>query len=225
MSGNGFKLTPELMQVIQAGMQKHLDLEMARKAESFHKLNRFAAKGGIVFAGDSITEYFPVYELFASDQSVLNRGIGGITSKQLLEKLGAHVLELMPKKLVLLIGTNDLGQGFDAERIVERIQQICEQATEKCHGVEIYLLSLLPVSALPQHAQSVGIRDNLSIQVVNRSLKMMAGLLPEVVYLDIYSHFTDEDGNLDDRFTVDGLHLSVEGYLLMKKLLDPYLKD
>ena len=91
------------------------------RAGSFAFLNQnYCEKGATVLAGDSITEGYTHTELFAEYTAetgipVYNRGISGDTSDRLLERLEKTILNIKPKNLVLLIGTNDLGVGADAD--------------------------------------------------------------------------------------------------------------
>lgn len=76
--------------------------------EKYDALNKLVKQPNIVFAGDSITEYFPIHEMLISNFPLYNRGVHGINSLQLLEHLYTQVLDLRPSKVVLLIGVNDL---------------------------------------------------------------------------------------------------------------------
>ena len=77
--------------------------------------------------GDSITEIFNSYKLFyafsqTTGQAVYNRGISGDTSDRLLERLECNALNINPKNLVILIGTNDIGIGVPTEYTLKNIR-------------------------------------------------------------------------------------------------------
>lgn len=74
--------------------------------------NQKLDKGQIVFAGDSITEFFALKKYLGRDLPLVNRGIAGTDSVWLLDHLKEQVLELEPSKLVLLIGINDIGRAY-----------------------------------------------------------------------------------------------------------------
>ena len=76
--------------------------------EKYASLNKTVSHPNIVFAGDSITEYFPIHELLTSTMPLYNRGVHGIDSLQFLEHLSSQILDLAPSKVFLLIGVNDL---------------------------------------------------------------------------------------------------------------------
>ena len=88
---------------------------------------KYARHGQTVLFGDSITEIFNSYELFyafsqTTKQAVYNRGISGDTSDRLLERLECNALNINPKNLVILIGTNDIGIGVPTEYTLKNIR-------------------------------------------------------------------------------------------------------
>lgn len=87
----------------------------------FSKLNEDVTVGGIVFAGDSITEGYPIYEMYNRMLTIYNRGIGGIKLGQQLTYIDAHISDLQPKQLFLQMGTNNIGQSKSNEEIVTNI--------------------------------------------------------------------------------------------------------
>ena len=48
--------------------------------EKYDALNKLVKQPNIVFAGDSITEYFPIHEMLISNFPLYNRGVHGINS-------------------------------------------------------------------------------------------------------------------------------------------------
>lgn len=71
------------------------------------QLNFESDKGRIVFAGDSLIEYFPFSELYHGEKIIYNRGIAGSTTYDVLSRADTLILPLQPSKLFLLVGTND----------------------------------------------------------------------------------------------------------------------
>lgn len=220
-------IPPELAMEIVSKMREEQRAEQLKKLKNIKKLNAGAKKKGIVFAGDSITEGYPLSEMFPRTSPIYNRGIGGITSKWLLENLDAHVLDLEPSKAFLLIGTNDLGDGLEAEEIAENIGLICEKLAAALPDAEAYLISVYPVDKdmLLNHASIVpSKRTNENILKLNELISAKAELYSNVKYLDIYSRLEDK-GKIKPEYTVDGLHLSVEGYIETTQALKPYVLE
>lgn len=199
-------------------MKRLGDFLKARKLADYIALNRHAEPGGLVFAGDSITEGFPVHELLRARKRLYNRGIGGDTTTGLLYNIRHLVLDLQPAQLFLMIGTNDLGEGEDPEVIAAGIREICETVRQSLPETAIVLLSLYPVNRdaepdLPFPV--VGSRTNEAIISINQQLRQIASEL-KLDYADIHALLTDETGRLRAGYTYDGLHLNVSGYEAVK---------
>lgn len=192
----------------------------------FFELNESAKPGGIVFLGDSITDFFRVNEYFHGAY-VINRGIGGDTTDDVLKRMPESVYQLSPSKVFLMIGTNDLPENKSDESIVANIRKIISLIQENCPDTKIYLESIYPISAA-RHKKIRKIivrkRTNERIRSINEALKALA-LEKGIPYIDVYSHLTDEEGNLRLEFTVEGLHLTVLGYRAVAEVLRPYVME
>lgn len=223
-------IPPELMAKIASMGRDYMHADRLTKAESFRALNKIAPKGGIVFAGDSITEGYPLGELFPRALPLYNRGIGGVTAVEVLENLDAYALDLKPKKLFLLIGTNDLGNGASVEDTAETIKAICMKTAALCPETKIYLISVYPVdSSNSRQAEGAffgpSSRNNEAIKRLNRLLQQWSQSMPGVNFLDIYPLLAGEEGSLKKEYSTDGLHLSVEGYRAVTKALTPHVEQ
>ena len=116
--------------------------QQAQLWEKYDALNQLVKQPNVVFAGDSITEYFPIHEMLTSDLSLYNRGVHGINSLQLLEHLNTQILDLLPSKVVLLIGVNDL-KTRQPEEVREMIETIIATIQQKLPETQIILLSAM----------------------------------------------------------------------------------
>ena len=129
------------------------------KKENFRFLNeKYAQQGQTVLFGDSITEIFNSYELFyafsqTTGQAVYNRGISGDTSDRLLERLECNALNINPKNLVILIGTNDIGIGLQTEYTLRNIQEILQRTQKLCPNTNIVLQAIIPLIRICQSLQ------------------------------------------------------------------------
>jgi len=193
---------------------------------AFIELNKSAKPGGIVFVGDSITDFFRLNEFFHGVY-IINRGIGGDTTDGVLKRLSESVFDLSPSKVFILIGTNDIGENKSYDHIIGNIALIIDKIQNKCPEAKIYLQSIYPVSKAKDKKIKkfiVGKRSNEKIRRVNEGLKRIAKE-KDVEYIDVYSHLTDEDGNLKLEYTIEGLHLTVEGYRACANVLRPYVSE
>ena len=192
----------------------------------FFELNQCAKPGGIVFLGDSITDFFRLNEFFHGAY-VINRGIGGDTTDGVLKRLPESVYDLSPSKVFLMIGTNDLADRKSEQEIVNNIDRIVTAILENCPETKLYLESVYPVSAA-RHKKIkrflVGKRSNKKICRINEGLEILAAN-KNIPYIDVYSHLVDESGNIRLECTIEGLHLTVSGYRAVADVLKPYVME
>lgn len=192
----------------------------------FFELNKSSEPGGTVFLGDSITDFFRINEYFHGVY-VINRGISGDTTDGVLFRLPESVYQLKPSKVFLMIGTNDLGENKPEQDIVHNIGQIISAIQTNCPETKIYLESVYPVSNI-RHKKIrryiVKKRTNKKINRLNKALEELAQG-KNITYIDVYSHLVDETGNICLDYTVEGLHLTVEGYRAVAEVLKPYVME
>lgn len=191
----------------------------SQKLALYEKENHKAKPGGIVFTGDSIIEFFPLKKHLGRDDRLINRGIAGTDTSWLLRHIDRQVCSLSPRQLFILIGTNDLGQGFEHSVILERLSELVAKIRRASFAPTIYLISVLPVNEEVAYQDRVKVRRNAQIKALNQELMDMTG----VVFIDLYPSLLDEKGNLAASYTTDGLHLSQAGYAQIAQQLKAYL--
>jgi len=222
--------------------EARFEIEKSLRLAAFRALNPKASKGGVAFAGDSITEGFPLHEMLRSDKPMFNRGISGDTTRDVLGKLRDVALDLEPGQVFLHIGSNDLPQGERPEKIVRRVEEICARIQAALPNAQLLIEAVYPVnpgegakrlvaSPYPIHtieeANSAllplfGRRTNSAIREIN------AGLLELIpsrnwIFIDTYPILADEDGQLKSDYTYDGLHLTVKGYEAVAEEIQKYI--
>jgi lysophospholipase L1-like esterase len=176
------------------------------RLEHLAAIDQQAAPGGIYFVGDSLTESAEWHEILG----VRNRGIAGSDSGRLAKRL-EPIIATRPKAIFLMLGANDLPAGRDtAAGIAKAIEQIKRGSPETL----VYVQSILPVN---NETRRTG-RNNNAIVAMNKRLAQLPAQ-----YIDLHQHFADESGNLKRELSLDGLHLSGEGYALWLKLIRPYI--
>ena len=86
----------------------------------------------VVFMGNSITDgWWNTDSLFFKNNGYIGRGIGGQTTAQMLVRFRADVINLQPKAVVILAGTNDIAQNngyISPENILGNIISMAELA-------------------------------------------------------------------------------------------------
>lgn len=179
-----------------------------------------------LFLGDSITSVYDLEEYY-SDLPVVNSGISGNVTHDILNNMEERVYRYNPSKIFLLIGTNDLLMDRSVEDIVDNITEIVTKIQENRPYSKIYLESILPVNHSDDDkidAEMVSKkRPNEKIREINSRLKEMTKKR-KITYIDLYTVLADDNQELKLEYTSDGLHLSDEGYRKVTDVLMNYIK-
>lgn len=188
------------------------DEHKARMRDWFtYHCNTAAKEGQVVFFGDSITEFLNVSDWYGeysikSGLELYNRGIGGDTTLGLYKRAKENVTCIKPKAVVILIGTNDLGMGFDTEFIKTNMENTLKLFKQECPECKVIIDAIYPVIE-----GRAGKRKNADIREANRKLRALAEKY-DAAFIDLTDKLSDEKGNLKEDCTYDGLHLSAKGY-------------
>ena len=197
----------------------------------FGELNRYRAANAtlsapapgenrVVFFGDSITDAWPIAESFPG-KPYINRGIGGQTTPQMLVRFREDVINLQPKVVVILAGTNDIAGNtgpMTLDEIEANYASLAELAS--AHNVRVVFSSVLPVhNYTPESQEMYAERSPEKILALNRWLKQYCGDR-DLVYLDYFSAMVDDKGLLKKDLAVDGLHPNAAGYKIMAPLAE-----
>lgn len=174
-----------------------------------------------LFLGDSITEYYDLNKYFP-DMPVVNSGVAGDTTEDILDDMKNRVYDYNPSKIFLLIGTNDLRDEKSVDEVVDNIKKIIEGIKENRKEAEIYLESIYPVNE-EIDKKLVGSRDNGDINEINDKLEEYAKD-EGITFINTHELLVDEDSLLNEDYTDDGLHLNDEGYEVVSEALIKYLK-
>lgn len=165
------------------------------------------ATADIVMLGDSLTESGPWSEYFP-DVRLLNRGISSDTTSGVLRRID-EVIDRRPKTVFLMIGINDLLGGGEPTAVSAAIQTIVE--TLHRHQIKVIVQSVLPVGA--NYVPAI----NAKVDRLNQELHSGSGQ-----FVEIAEQLT-QNGALNPRLTVDGLHLNGAGYAVWRDAITPYI--
>lgn len=171
----------------------------------------------MVFMGNSITEGWKLFDPnFFNSTDYVNRGIGGQTTPQMLIRFKQDVLDLKPKGVVILAGTNDIAGNTGPMSIQEIYNQIESMAgLAALNKIEVFLCSVLPVYDYPWKP---GLKPAPKIVALNEMLKTLAGE-KNYLYIDYFSEMSDDNNGLKASLGADGVHPNEKGYEIMKRVL------
>ena len=190
-----------------------------QRATLFETLN--VTSDDILFIGNSITDGAEWFELF-DNPKVKNRGISGDTTYGVYDRIST-LLKGHPQKIFLMIGINNVPLGEDAQTIARGIYKIVNKIKLESPTTKIYLQSVLPVNPDLNMFNGHTSRWEM-IPDINKAIKNIAES-ENIEYIDLYSHFVNNEGKLDLKYTNDGLHLLGQGYLLWKDIVKPYIAN
>lgn len=188
----------------------------------FRADNERIAKSGeypeVVFMGNSITEYWALYHPdFFSEHYYCGRGIGGQTSAQMLARFTSDVVNLHPKAVVIMAGTNDVAHNaywVEPDKVVDNIVSMCQLA--RANGIVPLISSIPPCAAFVWNPE---IKDAAQTIIdINKRLREYADA-NGIVYVDYHSALTDDQGGFPEKFSADGCHPNPDTYFIMEELV------
>lgn len=175
-----------------------------------------AGEDRVVFMGDSITDGWKLDQSFPG-KAYINRGIGGQTTPQMLVRFRQDVINLKPKVVIILAGTNDIAGNTGPMTLDETEGNIASMAElAAANGIRVVICSVLPAF---DYSWAPGLEPAPKIVEVNDWLKKYAAD-KGYVYVDYYSAMKDARGGLPPNLSKDGVHPLPAGYAIMAPLAE-----
>lgn len=175
-------------------------------------------EGRVLFMGNSITiGWINKRPDFFAGKSYVNRGISGQTTPQMLVRFRADVINLKPKVVIILAGTNDIAGNTGPstiEMIADNIMSMAELA--KSNNIKVILCSVLPVF---DYSWKPGLNPSGKIIALNKLIRDYSEE-NDIVYLDYFKQMVNEKNGLKDELTYDGVHPNEAGYDVMAPLAE-----
>ncbi len=175
-----------------------------------------------VFMGDSITEgWFSNDPKFFTNNNFVGRGISGQTTSQMLLRFREDVINLHPKKVVFLAGTNDIAENngpISLEKVFGNIVSMAELA--KANKIKVVICSVLPAYEYPWRK---GLEPANKVIALNKMLKDYAQK-NHFTYVDYHTPLKDDKNGLPMELAEDGIHPTKLGYAKMEEILMKVLK-
>tara|TARA_B110000967_G_C18826911_1_gene531892 strand:+ start:405 stop:1064 length:660 start_codon:yes stop_codon:yes gene_type:complete len=208
-------------------MNQKEEIETESENQDWPNLNRYKKENydlnldlnegnRVIFMGDSITEgWSALYPDFFKKRNYVNRGISGQTTPQMLIRFRSDVIDLLPKTVVILAGTNDIAENTgpsNVKMITDNIFSMAELGN--AHSIKIVLCSVLPVF---KYSWKNIIDPPSYIYEVNSMIEEYC-LKNNYKYLDYYSSMVDGQKGLMESLTEDGVHPNEKGYEVMSQL-------
>jgi lysophospholipase L1-like esterase len=233
-SGKSMTVALTICAIFVAGIEfdrftQFLDDRTARKEllyDDFGQLGKYRAENltllpnhsRIIFFGDSITYQWKLEASFPGEP-YLNRGIGAQTTTQLLVRFRQDVIDLQPMSVVILAGTNDLGDTSAAPESILDIERNLQTMAELAvaHQVRPVFESLLPVNNFTSNLSISATRSPQNLLIINKWLQSFCEQ-HGYAYVDYYSAMVAPNGMMRRELSGDGLHPNAAGYQIMTSI-------
>lgn len=189
-------------------------------AEDNAKLLESRAPVDVVFMGDSITEgWFDKRPSFFTPGRI-DRGIGGQTTPQMVLRMMSDVVDLRPRAVHIMGGTNDIAGNtgpMTPEMSVNNIRAMTDIAQR--NGIKVLIASVPPAASFPWVP---AIQTRPAIAELNRRLERLAHETGST-WVDYHPVLDDGTGAMKPGLAVDGVHPTEAGYDAMATVINPVL--
>lgn len=178
------------------------------------------ARNEIVFLGNSITDGAEWSELLGNKRC-RNRGISGDVTDGILLRLDG-VTRLKPSSIFILIGINDLSRNITVDEIVINYRKILDRIRNETPRTKVYIQSVMPVNPATGGNKRL---EGKTPEIIELNLRLKA-LAAETgnTYIDLFTPLSDSNNMLPRKFSLDGLHLSYEGYRVWAETIRQYVR-
>lgn len=186
------------------------------------RLAEAADPPGIVFMGDSITEFWAKQDPTFFTEGRIDRGISGQTTSQMLLRFRQDVIALHPRVVHILAGTNDVA-GNTGPSTLEQVEGNIASMAELAHanGIEVILGSIPPAARFPWRP---AIAPVATIRTLNAWIRRYAQA-HGFTYVDYYSAMATPEGGMKAGLADDGVHPTRKGYAIMGELANAAIES
>lgn len=188
----------------------------AHRLLEFREENATAPAGTTVWLGSSTIERFPLAQLMPN-RTHLNRGIGGESAGELLDRLERSLPAARPARLVFYVGSIDHRvHGRPAARVAADARRVVEAALERWSQdpPAVTLLGILPEQDMPAAMVELLARTNAAL---SRLCAAQGWRFVDTARAPLRR----EDGSLAPAYAADRVHLNLEGYKVLTLWLGP----
>lgn len=215
------------------GLDQYRASRIAVFADDFGELARYrdantalkpatASENRVVFFGDSITDIWHLDESFPG-KPYINRGISGQTTPQMLVRFRQDVINLQPKVVIILAGTNDIAGNTGPMRLEDIEADYASLADlARANQIKVIYSSVLPVHNYTEKSKDFfAQRSPEKILELNKWLKNYCSAASNgCTYLDYFSAMVDDKGLMKKDLADDGLHPNAAGYKIMAPMAE-----
>lgn len=188
----------------------------------YGQLCRYAAQNAaitqpvrVVFMGDSITDNWIGADPTLFTNGIVDRGISGQTTPQMLVRFRHDVIDLHPQVVHIMAGTNDIA-GNTGVATIETVQGNIASMAElaRAHGIKVILASIPPAAAFLWSPDKRPVPQIAAMNAWLRGYAKANGF----TYVDYHAALTTPEGGMKPGLARDGVHPTPAGYAVMRPL-------
>jgi lysophospholipase L1-like esterase len=198
-----------------------LDFPQLGKYRADNALIASNAPVDVVFMGDSITEGWKDKRPGFFSHGRIDRGIGGQTTPQMVLRMMADVVQLKPKAVHIMAGTNDIA-GNTGPMTPQMTQDNFGMMSDiaRAHRIKVLIASIPPAASFPWRP---GLETKAPIADMNAWLKRFARSTG-AIWVDYRPVLDDGTGAMRPGLAYDGVHPTEAGYDAMAAVVNPILR-
>jgi lysophospholipase L1-like esterase len=174
----------------------------------------------IVFIGDSITEFWKTWAPGFFRHGYVDRGIAGESSPQILVRFRQDAIDLHPRVVHILMGTNDVG-GRTGPMSPQETEENFETLTELARANHITVI--LGTTPPTRHTLGKNINPSPRIRALDDWIRAYAAH-NHIFLIDYASVLDDGRGGLAPALSTDGIHPNAKGYAVMRAMAEPIIR-
>ena len=205
----------------RAALVPHMDFpQLARYRDENARLLQSGAPVDAVFMGDSITEGWKDKRPGFFTNGRVDRGISGQTTPQMVLRMMADVVDLKPRAVHIMAGTNDVAGNtgpMTSKMTEDNFRMMSDIA--RAHGIAVLIASIPPAASFPWRP---GLETRRPIAEINRWLKSFAAATG-ATWVDYWPVLDDGTGAMKPGLASDGVHPTEAGYDAMATVIEPIL--
>ena len=192
------------------------------QTRDYGQLCRYAAQNAalrepvrVVFMGDSITDNWIGADPSLFMVGLVDRGISGQTTPQMLVRFRRDVIDLHPQAVHIMAGTNDIAGNTGAATMATVQGNIASMAElARAHGIKVILASIPPAAAFPWSPDKKPVPQIAAMNAWLRGYARANGF----TYVDYHAALTTPEGGMKPGLASDGVHPTPAGYAVMRPL-------
>lgn len=199
----------------------------------YRYLNKNAVKGETLFVGSSLMEHFPINEILMSrglSKVIYNRGISGYTIPELLESMDEQIFDLKPSVIFINIGTNDISRQEETSEIFEAdYRKILIQIKDRLPETKVFMMAFYPVNQKVADKVTAWPEVPLAAKLRLERLDKANGIVEKLAtefgyrYINVNEGLFDENGQMLEKYTTDGIHMWPCAYELIFDNMKKYI--